>query len=77
MRTDVVVDKVDDVVDGDGDATAEDQGVLRYCLRRRCSRNPRVGGGARVLKTLVPNSCMLGPYACQLIRLRAHVRDSG
>jgi hypothetical protein len=47
-----------DVVDGDEDATVEDQGVLRYCLRRRCSRNPRVGGGARVLKTLVSNPCV-------------------
>jgi hypothetical protein len=77
MRSDVVVDKVDDVVDDDGDATMEDQGVLRYCLRRRCSRNSRVGGGARVLKTLLPNPCVSGPYACQLIRLRAHVRVSG
>jgi hypothetical protein len=34
MHTDVVVDKVDDVVDGDEDATTEDQGVLRYCPRR-------------------------------------------
>jgi hypothetical protein len=44
-----------DIVDGDEDATAEDQGVLRYCPRRRCSCNPRVSGGARVLKTLVSN----------------------
>jgi hypothetical protein len=75
MRTDVVVDKVD-VVNGDEDATTEDQGVLRYCLRRRCSHNPRVGGGARVLKTLIPNPCVSRLYTYQLIRPRAHVRDN-
>jgi hypothetical protein len=30
----------------------EDQGVLRYCPRR-CSRNPHVGGGVRLLETPV------------------------
>jgi hypothetical protein len=39
--------------------------VLRYYLRRRCSHNPRVGGGARVLKTLIPNPCVSRLYTYQ------------